>query len=275
MGDKDNRRMGARPRQAQKGVAAVTSADRHPSYPHPTIAEALCEIHFRLPADKPWRPALIGEFFKAIQEQFPEMEPVQELGLQVEVGSGGVSQRVLPPRSRVRFKHRDRPLILQLVEGTLTVNLLPRYPGWEQMRQDVIEAWKRAIETLHARAIWRIGLRYINRIPRQSEPERPGDWLRPTDFIPAGVLGSAQGFLARNEVQLDKENRIIVTLGDQPPDGEAPWGAIVLDIDRILERDLSTDEALLLREIDALHDDVWRLFSNAQTERLTAFLNQR
>src|SRR4029077_7079307 len=155
------------------------------------------------------------------------------------------------------------------------VNLLPKYPGWVQMRQDVAEAWRRAMETLHAVAIWRIGLRYINRIARQSERERPGDWFRPTDFIPAAVLGSTYGFLARNEAQPDKENRIIVTLGDHPPDGEAPWGAIVLDIDRIVERDLPTDEALLLGVIDGLHDDVWRLFSNAQTDKLSTFLNQR
>lgn len=253
----------------------MTREVHHPSYPNPTIAEALCEIHFRLAPEKPWKPSLVGEFFKAIQAEFPEMEPVQELGLQVEVGAGGVSQRVLPPRSRIRFKHRERPLLLQLIEGTLTVNLLPKYPGWERMRQDIVDAWKKAMETLNAQAIRRIGLRYINRIVRQSESERPSDWLEPTDFIPAGLLRSAHGFLARNEVQLDRENRIIVTLGDQPPDGDAPSGAIVFDIDRIVERDLPTSEEAVFRETDSLHEHVWQEFSKAQGEKLRAFLNQR
>jgi uncharacterized protein (TIGR04255 family) len=253
----------------------VTTGIRHPSYQNPTIAEALCEIHFRTAPEKPWKPSLVGEFFKAVQGEFPEMEPVQELGLQVEVGEGGVSQKVLPPRSRVRFKHRERPLILQLIENVLTVNLLPRYPGWDRMSQDIIEAWGKARETLGPAGIARIGLRYINRIVRESEADRPGDWLRATGCIPPGVLGSARGFLARVEIQQDTESRIVVTLGDQPSATDAAFGAIILDIDRIVGREVPTTDDALRREINRLHEDVWQEFSAAQGEKLKAFLNGR
>ena len=54
----------------------------HPTYPNPTIQEAVCEIHFRLPDGVEWKPALLGELFKHIQPDFPELEPVTQIGIQ-------------------------------------------------------------------------------------------------------------------------------------------------------------------------------------------------
>ncbi len=36
----------------------------YPTYPNPTITEAVCDIHFRLPQEKEWKPSLPGELFK-------------------------------------------------------------------------------------------------------------------------------------------------------------------------------------------------------------------
>src|SRR5579863_348492 len=46
----------------------------YPAYPNPTITEAVCDIHFRLPQEKEWRPSFPGELFKHIQNEYPEME---------------------------------------------------------------------------------------------------------------------------------------------------------------------------------------------------------
>jgi len=257
------------------GRGTVPNGTAHPSYPNPTIAEALCEIHFRLPTGVSWKPSFVGEFFKAVQPEFPEMEPVQELGFEVELGEGGVSQRMLPPRARIRFKHRARPLLLQLMENVLTVNLLPKYPGWERMRQDILEAWGRAREVLQPRCISRIGLRYINRVIRGAEDERPGVWLRGTASIPAGVLTSATGFLSRVDIRLDTENRRVVTLGDQIAGKDSPFGAIILDIDRIIQRESEPTDEALRRDTDRLHEDVWGEFHGAQGDRMRAVLNEK
>src|SRR5438552_17682769 len=53
----------------------------HPTYPNPTITEAVCDIHFRLPQGKVWKPSFPGELFKHIQNEYPEMEPLLEMGL--------------------------------------------------------------------------------------------------------------------------------------------------------------------------------------------------
>jgi len=45
---------------------------RYPAYPNPTITEAVCDIHFRLPQEKVWRPSFPGELFKHLQNEYPD-----------------------------------------------------------------------------------------------------------------------------------------------------------------------------------------------------------
>ncbi|MEJ2168025.1 MAG: hypothetical protein P8X90_21085 [Desulfobacterales bacterium] len=42
--------------------------NRHPSYRNPTIAAALCEIHFSLPDGAPWKASLAGDLFTKVKK---------------------------------------------------------------------------------------------------------------------------------------------------------------------------------------------------------------
>jgi hypothetical protein len=52
-------------------------------------------------------------------------------------------------------------------------------------------------------------------------------------------------------------------------------GAIIFDIDRIVEREVPTGQEVLMQEMDRLHADVWEVFSSAKGEKLEALLNRR
>ncbi|MBA2395332.1 MAG: TIGR04255 family protein [Ktedonobacteraceae bacterium] len=247
----------------------------HPAYPNPTITEAVCDIRFRLSSEKEWRPSFPGELFKHIQNEYPEMEPVLEMGLQFEFGPLGAGTKFVPQRQKVRFKHDTRPLILQLAEDSLSISTLSPYQGWETMRHDVLAAWQRVEEVLQPEEINRIGLRYINRINKETAQERPSAWFVANDYISAGFLRSEPGFLLREEIHLDAENILIITLGDNLPDAGAEHGAIIIDIDRIFERAVSPGQEVLMQEMERLHTDVWRVFSSAQGEKLATLLNRR
>lgn len=238
------------------------------TYPNPTIVEAVCEIQFQLPADRPWKATYPGELFKAIYQEYPEMEPAVDMGFELQFGPHGVQHRVLSPRQRTRYKHASRPLQIQLAENTFTVNALRPYPGWPQLQQDLEKAWGQAKAILNPQAITRVGLRYINRIERRTPDEPPGEWLKAGRFIPAGVLNSKPGFLARVEVRLDEFNQLIVTLGDEPPSADGGIGAVIFDIDRFSVRALSLDDSELRAEIERLHNDVWEVFSEGVSARL-------
>ena len=244
----------------------------HPSFPNPTIAEALCEVHFELREGVEWKPSLPGEFFKLIQDDYPEMELIQEVGIQFETGSSGFAQRILPTRPRFRYKHKDKPFLIQLAEKTITLNVLPRYPGWQVMVDRIGDIWRRASVLLMPARVSRIGLRFINRVPRESEDQRPSEWFKTTDYIAPAVLRSRAGLLSRVETRLDAENRVIVTLGDQGVSPSEASGAFILDIDRIVEKNLSIEVEDITTEAARLHEDVWDIFASAKTEKLELLL---
>lgn len=247
----------------------------YPTYPNPTIAEAICDIHFRLAQGKEWRPSLPGELFKHIQNDYPEMEPVVEMGFQLEVGPLGSSTQVKPQRQKVRFKHSTRPLILQLAENSLSISTLPPYPGWHVMRNDVLSIWQRVADVLQPEVITRVGLRYINRIARETEQDHPGTWLTENDYIPKGILQSNPGFLLRLETRLNNENMLVITLGDTKSEVDGPYGAIIFDIDRIVEREMLSGPGALEQEINRLHAIIWEVFSSAQGEKLAMLLRRK
>jgi uncharacterized protein (TIGR04255 family) len=247
----------------------------HVTYPNPIITEAICDIHFRLAESYPWKPSFPGELFKQIQNDYPEMEPVVEMGVQLEFGPSGTSTKILPQSQKIRFKHGTRSLIIQLGEESLSISVLAPYQGWKMMMNDTLSIWEQVKEVLHPGAINRIGLRFINRINREVEQERPGDWFVANNYFPKTVLNSEPGFLMRVQTRLDRENTLIVTLGDIGPESGSAFGAFIFDIDRIVERELSTQQSVLKQEIDWLHTGVWSVFSSARGERLEALLERR
>jgi len=183
-----------------------------------------------------------------------------------------MEQRFLPPQHRMRYKHAERNLLLQLSEDTLTVNELPKYPGWEQMKHDVLEAWCELREAIGPETITRIGLRYINRIERTHLEERASDWLKPSVYIAEYVLRSVSGFLYRLQSVPDPDNRLIVTLGEATEASERRGNPIILDIDRIVERSIEIHNDAIMSEITRLHDSVWDVFKASMTLRLERLL---
>ena len=95
-----------------------------------------------------------------------------------------------------------------------------------------------------------------------------------TDYIPHGILSSEPGFLLRIQTHLNSENILIITLGDTESEFEGGHGAIIFDIDRIVEREILPGQDLE-QEMDRLHADVWDVFSSAKSEKLDRFLNRR
>ena len=251
---------------------ALAKRAAHPTYPNPTLVEALCEVHLRLGPERPWRPTTASELYKRIQDRYPTFEPINELGVQISFGSQGVIPQVAAPRTRMKFTHRDRPVLLQLSEQVLTLNVLKPYPGWAVMREELLKIWPPVLQVLEPIAVRRIGLRYINRIEKTSNDEKAGAWLKSTDYIPRSILLSVSGSALRVECRVNSEDHVILTLVDQPPQRSEDRGTLIFDIDRIRESEMEPTEASILDVIEQLHNDVWKIFAKAKTRRLEQLL---
>lgn len=246
----------------------------HPRYPRSAIIEALCEIYFALPEGQVWSGAIPGRFFRRIQDEFPEMEADQVIGVDVVIGASGREEPSLRPRLRTRFRHRERPLLLQLSEGIFTVNVLAPYPGWQQVYTDVIMGWEQLLLEIQPKMITRIGLRYINRFPRQTKDERAETWLRASEYLAPGALTSLPGSVSRVEVHLAEHEQLIVTLGYQPPEESLTHGAVIFDLDRITRQQRHAHVDALRDVMEQLHDDVWQAFETAKGDHLERYLQR-
>ena len=70
--------------------------ENHPSYRHPTIAEVVCDVHFQLAPDHPWQPRYLSSLISGMQDEYPEVEPVTQVEMQVEMTPEGVRQKMVP-----------------------------------------------------------------------------------------------------------------------------------------------------------------------------------
>ena len=260
----------------QESTETIMAETEHPRYPHSVVLEALAEVFFTLPSDKPWQPSFFGEFIKRVQPEFPTIEPVIDVGIRIGIGPGGTDQAL--PLQRFRFHHATKPLVLQLSNISFSIHRLPPYPGWEVVCEDVNVAWKHFVDVLQPDTISRVNLRYINRIPFTEAMQRPSHWLNANEFLAPAVLESEPAFFSRVESRFDASNVCIVMLGYIPPDEnvpDAPFGAMLFDIDRVSEREISPEKENLLDEVNNLHKDVWNVFSSAKTASLERLMKGR
>lgn len=233
------------------------------NFPNPIIAEALCEIHFET---QKWDKTFGSLFFKKIESEFPTFESVSETPMII-LGPVGIQQSPAPPMHRLRYKHANQNLMLQLSENVFTFNQLKEYPGWFTLKEKLIENWNRLVEVTQINKVNRIGLRYINKIPREQPNQLAGEWLKENEYIAACVLKSINGFVSRVETKIRENERAIITL--VPSDDNH----IIFDIDCICEGKIEANN--IGAELESLHQRVWDVFSKSLTEKLKKHMSEK
>jgi uncharacterized protein (TIGR04255 family) len=240
----------------------------HEPFAQPTIVEALCEVHFGLGDGREWNEEWFGAFFRKIEASFPRMEPRQLMKLSP--AEGGIGLRGVQQVLGMVYHHRDRPLLRQLFQDHLTVNELAPYPGWGVFLDDLAAAWSDFAQVVDPAHVTRIGLRYINRIPRASTGETLGDWLADSEYYPRLLRDGTSGFRSRFEHRPQPGVRLVVTVAEEKVDSGT--GPVILDLDAIIEASMPSEMPALKSELDALHDVIWTAFESTLTERLRAHL---
>ena len=248
--------------------------DAHPQYPNPIIQEAVCQIGFHLKEGTEWNSLWFGKFFDAVKVEFPNLQPFgapDTINISM-VGSSRPNVNQTPATQVMRYVS-ERSTIIQLSDSSVTINVLPKYAGWNQMSEDIRYAWSKVMDVVKPHEISSIGLRYINRFEREKSDETLRDWIVPTDYVPQAILNSLpRRVLSHVQAQIDLDNAIKVVVGEVISETDS-LNAFVFDIDRIFKRDSAPDLELVARETLRLHDDIWEVFKNAKGEKLEKLLN--
>ena len=256
-------------------LSSTLPATTHVQYANPSIVEAVWEARFRPSIEHPWTPSTAGDYYVKVRDGFPNLEPLQSLGIEVELGIGPSIQthKFQPSPMAVRYRDQSNTRVINLGPTAISANLLKPYAGWQAMTQHISYVWERGREVIRPQSVQRIGLRYINMVPKSSIEEHLSVWLQVNDYFPKSLLDSAPGIFYRSDFQIDRHNRIILTLADRPPQADSPNGSYVIDIDRVLEVELhDIDLGKMLSETEDLHADIRTIFFSSVTERYLAQL---
>lgn len=232
----------------------------HPSYPNPTIQEALCEI--RYPADPLQFPAqfaqtwdtLRGEFF--LEQTHIDILPPSSANIIV---SGSV-----PTQPRFVLRHAHRAFVLQFTPGAFTLNTLPPYLGWQTMRDDIQAAWQKVQGVLAVPQITQITLRYLNRV--LLVPNAAQGWITAGDYVPAALVKTTPPFHSRVQTGTGTNNIKTLSIGQQDLPGSEEQMMLV-DIERNLIGSFAPETTKIMEHADALHSDIWDMFKSIKGPR--------
>ena len=232
----------------------------HPSYPSPTIQEALCEIRF--PADPLQFPSQFAPVWDRLRGEFAQLETHMDVFLPSATNVIFSGPVVSQPRFLMRHAHR--PFLLQFSPGAFTLNTLAPYLGWETMREDIAAAWRSVQEVLATPTVTSITVRYINHVP--MPPDDPQGWLVAGHYVPTAVVNAVPPFQSRVQTGTGTGNTTTLAIGHAGIPTEADF-AMVVDIERSSSGTFAADTAQVMEQADGLHTDVWEMFKAVKGHR--------
>lgn len=238
----------------------------HPSFPAPTIQEALCEIRFA-PSET---SVPFGEAAAALWDRVRGSLPLIEAHVDLVLPQSPATD-LEQGRPRFVFRNPARPLWVQVMPDTFTVNVLAPYLGWATMREDVLENWKAFYDSFGPARITRLELRYINIAPLPVGLDKAEGMFKPGPFLAEALFDSQLPFLSRVQTHLSPGENLTATVGFQDQ-VEGVWTKTIVDIQRILLTGLETETDTLAHRLDAMHEDVWRTFASIKGPKWDAIL---
>lgn len=250
------------------------STDIHTTYPNSTIVEAICELHFTcLKNPLNWDGKWYGRLHSKVGVEY-EMEPKTAKGFMVQAvnqnrPSLSENQVLL---NQMIYKHRTKNQLIQLAPWTLTVNMIGPYQGWNSFVEHIKHSWLSLSSIIDSVQVTRMGMRYINRIPKNAANEKVGEWFLKSDLLPERLLTQKNDYFFRCEIPQTENSRIIVTLTEEQTD--LPIKPIIFDIDTFTVQTHHETWEQIYNDISQLHNAIRHEFDSSLTEKLKSYLNQ-
>jgi len=247
----------------------------------PYIAEALCELHFR-PIRKPetkeatqetsWEPKWFGKMLQQLGDEY-DLEPALVKMTQI-ISSPNKKPEVSKTQSslnRMIYKHTDGIHLFQLSPGVLSINEVGSYPGWTTFSTHIETAWSTFSTVVSDFEVTRIGLRYINRIPRSNEAEKVGHWLSNKAWLPPRLEEQKNEFFFRFDAKINEHKRLKLTVIEEQ--STLPVAPLIFDLDVIIFNLALNSWAEISKEINNLHTTIRDEFDESLTEHYQKFIS--
>lgn len=234
-------------------------------YRRAPITEAVMEVRLRSNATDKQLSKVAGR----LSSLYPRKEELHEKQFQIDTTGGNVS---IAERSHgFRVASDDQADIVILKPNAVTVARLAPYSDWESLSataQDVWAIWRKANP---ARAVERLGIRYINRIdvPFGDKPNlRLEDYVQFYPKIPE--IGESQllNYTMQVDMPTDKPMwRVRLTSAMVNPPPLLEHLSILLDIDVYRDQDIPSKDELLWSTVEEARAVKNQIFEQCITDK--------
>lgn len=163
----------------------------------------------------------------------------------------------------LRFRSADEKHIAQFNRDGLVFSRLQPYIDWQQLSSEGLNTWKIFKELAQPAEIYRIGLRFINRVLLPQDELRFEDYMQPAPVPPMGMDLPFQGFMHHDTLAVPGHPYAMTVIRtiQVPPHSGGPGVALILDIDVFTIQEFALlDDAMLvhrLKEMRWLKDKVF------------------
>jgi uncharacterized protein (TIGR04255 family) len=167
---------------------------------------------------------------------------------------GLAQQGELLMKTGMRYHSNTSPLIIHLFEYMLTINILPKYPGWDEASKSILKYCNECFDVIKPEKIKHIKLRYINKITKKNEKEELRIWLKPNDYIPKHTL-IASDISYNFSFSKNENNKSLIAL--KSIDNKN----VLFDINCTRYGDINLEKNTLSEVINNLHENIKNIFS--------------
>lgn len=170
----------------------------------------------------------------------------------------------------VRFRSADEKHIAQFNRDGFVFSRLEPYIDWQQLSSEGLKLWKVFKDLAQPVEIYRIGLRFINRVLLPQGELRIEDYIQPAPVPPVGMDLPFQGFMHHDTLAvpgLPYAITVIRTI-QVPPHSGGPGVALILDIDVFTIQGFELlDDAMLVHRLKEMRWLKNKVFFGSITEK--------
>jgi uncharacterized protein (TIGR04255 family) len=228
-------------------------------YKRPPLLEAVCEIRFE--PSQAWDWTLPGLLYDKIRTDFPEKK--LRNSVELSFGSQQAAQQFKGAVSQMQFLAQDGSRMVQVGPDVLSVHVTANYPGWELFLPMIVSVSGTYRQISAPRAINRIGLRYVNRLPIPAGPIEITDYLNFYPRIPETIQQAHGPFIVGVLFDCNEGNDLLnVRVGNAAPTG------IALDLDYSSAKPGSVPLEAISDWCKTAHDKIEAMFEASITDNM-------
>jgi len=224
----------------------------HPKLIHSPLIETVCE--FRFSPESKWDWTVPGRLAKEVNDLYPNS---REIAPNVVVF--GNDPEFSPNPERIQLISSDGLSMVQTGPKLLSVNRLAPYESWDAFQAQIMAAMEAHIRVCGWQPLNRIGLLYLNRLPKGADPAGPLQIGPRTEHMPKGI--QMNGYFQEWYLEFDHSGLTLRVKGD-----EVAEPGVILQLDAFTSDPFWLASQSTIRDwIEQAHETIYKVFRSALT----------